>query len=707
MGMSRTRTRISLGCAIVGVLLAILGAVLVSSRQSTEEARLDSALTTTAGEKAALVGTELERVRALALVTARIPPFSELYANGDSLAARIAAVAGPFREINNALTYDHQLYPSRFVEVGYVDVAGRERARVVRGRQTPLNKLRADVRDWPSFPQGVSTPPGMARITMPFISPTAGVPVTAATTTVAVNGRVRAYVEIELALRALQGALSSDVPRGRTVEIVSATGQRLTGVGSALAVRPADIQAGLATAGHWRLAARAVPEASVADGPWYVVSSGRAPSAMSLAFAPEQAVILLLSLVALVAAFLGFRRGRHEAAAELAAEQRAREEAERLSRIDSLTGLYNRRHVAETIEHELARAGRQGSAVGVLMFDIDFFKRINDAHGHVGGDAVLIEVGRRLRAGVRSWDVVARVGGEEFCVITPEVDDEADLAELADRLLASVAERAFVIKPGMAIPVTISAGVALLHTEDGSAEHAFDCADRALYAAKRRGRNRICRFSQLDHQDLRAEQPACLQLAEALAVAGDLREGATAEHSRTVSDMSAAVAERLGLDDDEILRARLGGLLHDVGKIAVPDGILTKPGKLSEDEWEIMRTHPVVGEQLVRTFPELMLAARAVRNHHERWDGNGYPDRIAGEMISVDARIVCAVDAYSAMISDRPYQPARSESEALAELERCSGKQFDPAVVDALIAVVRQPDDQRPAVELLGDPRSG
>jgi diguanylate cyclase (GGDEF)-like protein/putative nucleotidyltransferase with HDIG domain len=692
--MSRASNRVSIACAILGVSLAILGAVLISSRGSTEQARLDSALATTAGEKAALVGTELERVRALALVTARIPPFSELYADAGSLASKIAAVAGPFREINNALEYDHELYPARFVEIGYVDASGAERARVVRGVETPLRRLGSDVRAWPSFRQGVSTPVGAVRITMPFESPTAHVPVTAATTTVAVGGRVRAYVEIELALRALAGVLSSDTLRSHSLEIVSRSGLRLTGVGPALHVPPADLRAGLVTVGHWRLAVRPVPEGAVADGPWFVVSAGRAPSAVSLALAPENVVILLLSLLSLVLAFVGLRRARKTAALELAAEQRAREEAERLSRIDVLTGLYNRRHVAETIEHELARTGRQGTAVGVLMFDIDFFKRINDAHGHSGGDAVLIEVARRLRAGVRSWDVVARVGGEEFCVITPEIDDEADLEELADRLLTSIAERAIVIKPGVAIPVTASAGVALLHSEDGSAEHAFDCADRALYAAKRRGRNRLCRFSQLDHHDLRAEQPECLHLAQALAVAGDLREGLTAEHSHTVAELSAAVARRLGLDADEVLRAELGGWLHDVGKIAVPDGILTKPGKLTDDEWQTMRTHPVVGDQLVRTFPELALAAKAVRNHHERWDGDGYPDRLAGGEIPLEARIVCAVDAYSAMISERPYQAARAETDAIAELERCAGTQFDPAVIAALVAVVQtQPLD--------------
>jgi diguanylate cyclase (GGDEF)-like protein/putative nucleotidyltransferase with HDIG domain len=409
---------------------------------------------------------------------------------------------------------------------------------------------------------------------------------------------------------------------------------------------------------------------------------------MSAILAPAEGVVLALALVCLLGAGVGLRRVRIAVARELASEQRARAEAERLSRIDPLTGLYNRRHIAETIEHELARAGRQDRAIGVLMFDIDFFKRINDAHGHAGGDAVLIEIGRRLQASVRSWDVVARVGGEEFCIVAPEVADEADVLELGQRLRDAVRGRAITIKDGLAIPVTVSLGVALMHGGAGSAEHAFDRADRALYAAKRRGRDRICCYSALDQTDLRAEQPECLHLAEALAAAGDLREGLTVEHSRAMAALSAEVAMALGLDEDAVLRARLGGWLHDVGKLSVPDGVLGKPGPLTLEEWETVRSHSAVGARLVRTFPELALAADAVHHHHERWDGLGYPDGVGGSEIPIEARIVAAVDAYHAMTATRPYRAARSEAEAIDELRRCSGTQFDPVVVNALLDVL-------------------
>jgi diguanylate cyclase (GGDEF)-like protein/putative nucleotidyltransferase with HDIG domain len=681
-------SRFAIACIALGALLAVFGAALVSSRRSTEQARLDRNLVTTAGEKAALVDTELERTRALALITARIPPFEEFYADAGSQAAAIAAVAGPSREINNALTYLWRLYPDRFVEAGYVDRHGAENARVVRGVATPAKSLAKDVRSSPSFAVGRKTPGESAALTPPFRSPATGQQVVAATAPVTVDGRIRAWVELELSTKALHHTLSSDLQGDVGAHIVNRAGMTMIGSGRSFTLPRGDLRPGIESAGRLRLAVRKVPQSELADGPWFVVAGARAPSALSFAFAPAQAAVLLLALALLVLGIVAFRRARAVAAEELAAEQRARAEAERLSRIDMMTGLFNRRHAMETIEHELARCGRQGTAVGILLFDVDRFKRINDAHGHTSGDAVLIETARRLRTGVREWDVVARVGGEEFCVITPGVQAESQVAELGDRLRKAVAERAIEAGGGMALPVTVSVGAAVVHEGDGSAEHALDCADRALYAAKRRGRNRICSFSRLDQGDLRAEQPECLHLAEALAVASDLREGIPTQHSREVAERGAAVAEQLGLTDDEVLRVRLGGWLHDVGKMAVPDGILTKPEKLTDEEWQIVRSHPAVGDELLRNFPELALACTGVRHHHERYDGAGYPDGLAGEGIPIDARILAAADAYSTMVSDRPYRKARTASEGIAELRRCAGTHFDPVVVDALIAVL-------------------
>jgi diguanylate cyclase (GGDEF)-like protein/putative nucleotidyltransferase with HDIG domain len=676
--------RVSFVFAALGVLLAVLGTAVVASRFSTERAQLDRSLATAAGEKAALVDTELQRLQALALVTSRIPPFSELYADEGSLAAQIAEVAGPGREINEALTYLSEMYPDRLVEAGYVDLDGAENARVVRGVPVSAGGLLHDVRGWPSFQQGITTPEGTARISAPFVSPVAHVPVVAATVPVAVDGRVRAYVELDLSTAALDRILGADLDSRIGLRAVTGTGTAIAGGGRSFDLLTSPLRAGMTTAEGWRYAVRPVPQAAG----WYVVAAARPQSALGLAVQPTQAAVLGLAVAMLGFAIVGFRRARAAAAQEFAAEQQARADAERRSRVDALTGLFNRRHTMETIEHELAR-GSQGPGVGVLMFDVDHFKRINDRHGHAGGDTVLVEVAERLRSEVREWDVVARIGGEEFCVVAPSLDSELAVAALGERLRLAVAERPVVLPTGVAVPVTISVGAALVAHGDGSAEHALDFADRALYAAKRHGRNRLRRFSQLNSADLRAEQPECLHIAEALALTTDLREGNLATHGRQVADLSAAIARRLGHSEDDILRVRLGGWLHDIGKMAVPDDALTRPGPLTDAEWQTMRTHPAVGADLLSHFPELAPACPAVRHHHERFDGTGYPDRLAGEQIPLDARIVAVADAYTAMTSDRPYQARRSVEEAIAELGRCAGSQFDPAVVLALTDELR------------------
>ena len=499
--MRRTsQFHLAAACAALGLVLAVFGGSLAATHRSTETDRLDRTLATTAGEKAALADTELERVRALALLTARIPPFSELYADEGSEAAAIAAVAGPGREINEALAYLSGLYPDRLVEAGYVDVNGAENARVVRGVVTPRASLLKDVRTWPSYAQGVKTPAGHAWISEPFASPTAGVDVVAATAPVEVDGRIRAYVELELSVPAIRRVLSSDVDKQTSLAVLTRAGTAVTSIGAPFVPPHLGSLAGLHQAGGWRVAARATPEASGTGGDWTVVSAARSPSAASLLFAPAQVTILLLALLLLGVGVAGIRRARADTDRQLGAEQQARADAEQRARIDSLTGLFNRRHAMETVEHELTRAGRQDTAVGLLMIDIDYFKQINDTHRHIGGDAVLIEVARRLQAGARKWDTVARVGGEEFCIIAPAINRESIVADLGERFRQAVGERP-VLVAGKQVAVTVSVGVALAHDGEGSAEGAIDRADRALYAAKRSGRNCVRRFSGLDDSD--------------------------------------------------------------------------------------------------------------------------------------------------------------------------------------------------------------
>jgi diguanylate cyclase (GGDEF)-like protein len=363
---------------------------------------------------------------------------------------------------------------------------------------------------------------------------------------------------------------------------------------------------------------------------------------------------------------------------------RAHGEAELRARTDELTGAFNRRHFAETVAEALAKDPR---GCALLMLDADHFKQVNDRHGHVVGDAVLVELARRLEDGLRPTDCLARWGGEEFAVLLGGVGSDEQLDRLAERLRTAVA-CAPVWAEGASVRLTVSIGAARAGGELDSLDALVEAADRCLYVAKRHGRDRVSLVPDLLAIDPPASEPEAFQVARALAVTSGLREGAPVAHAEQVALLATQTAERMALPARVIQRCTLGGWLHDIGKVAVPERILGKPGPLDEAEWTVMRTHPIVGETIVGQVGALREAAAAVRNHHERFDGAGYPDRLAGAAIPIEARIVAAADAYAAMTSDRVYSAARAPHEAAAELRRSGGSQLDPGVVNALLDVL-------------------
>jgi diguanylate cyclase (GGDEF)-like protein/putative nucleotidyltransferase with HDIG domain len=358
------------------------------------------------------------------------------------------------------------------------------------------------------------------------------------------------------------------------------------------------------------------------------------------------------------------------------------------ARTDPLTGLLNRRGFQERFEQEVDRARRTGRPLGVLVGDLDDFKGVNDRLGHAGGDEVLKQVSAILTDAKRQLDTVARMGGEEFAVLVPESDEHGAYL-LAERIRHRVRGR---LREGG--PLTISFGVASLpaHADDGEA--LLNAADQAVYAAKELGRDRSVIHSSEVAGILASARPAvdereevylitALSLAEAL----DLRDTGTARHSQTVGRYAELMAAKLGFPPDRVERVRLAGMLHDVGKIAVPDSILQKPGPLTEAEWAEMRKHSEIGAQ--------MLGASALNDirewvvaHHERPDGRGYPHGLSGEDIPLEARILAVADAYEAMTADRPYRVALAPEDAREELLRGAGSQFDAAVVEAFLAVL-------------------
>jgi diguanylate cyclase (GGDEF)-like protein len=359
------------------------------------------------------------------------------------------------------------------------------------------------------------------------------------------------------------------------------------------------------------------------------------------------------------------------------------------SRSDPLTKLSNRLAFRELLDLELARARRAGTSMTVVMGDLDRFKEVNDRSGHQVGDMALQRVARLLERGKRDIDGIARVGGEEFALILPNTDSHQAFV-LAERLRCEIAEEF----AGDAITLTISFGVASYPDGAVTASSLVRAADSALYLAKGSGRNRTVLhtaatedspFPDAASRDIDAERflAVILDLAEAV----DVRFSGSARHSETVGRYAEMMARELDFSERHTSRVRLAGLLHDIGKVGVPDSILRKPGKLTAEEFETIRRHPALGGQILE-HPSLADIREWVGAHHERPDGRGYPLGLSGEAIPVEARILAVADAYEAMTSDRSYHASMTHEEARAELERCAGSQFDPHVVAALLSVL-------------------
>jgi diguanylate cyclase (GGDEF)-like protein/putative nucleotidyltransferase with HDIG domain len=359
------------------------------------------------------------------------------------------------------------------------------------------------------------------------------------------------------------------------------------------------------------------------------------------------------------------------------------------ARTDPLTKLSNRQAFREMLDLELERARRGRSSVTVAVGDLDHFKEVNDRLGRDAGDAVLLRLARVLAAGRRQLDGVARVGGEQFALILSDTDPTSGLL-IAERLRGALAEEF----RHDSQPITISFGVASFPEHGQTAGSLLRAADEALYAAKRNGRDRSVLHSaalrnvarQGGHpRDVAGERfvAVVLDLAEAV----DLRFSGSARHSETVGRYAAMMASELGLSQERIERVRLAGMLHDVGKVGVPDSILSKPAQLTDEEFAVIKRHPELGAQILE-HPGLTDVRQWVGAHHERPDGRGYPCGLAGEKIPIEARILAVADAYEAMTSDRAYRAAIGPTAAREELRRCVASQFDGRVVQALLTVL-------------------
>jgi diguanylate cyclase (GGDEF)-like protein len=333
------------------------------------------------------------------------------------------------------------------------------------------------------------------------------------------------------------------------------------------------------------------------------------------------------------------------------------------ARRDSLTGLLAHQAFQERLEGLIA----DGEPFCLALIDIDDFKQVNDLHGHLVGDETLRRVAQTMCLHARVSDDLFRIGGEEFCAVLYDVGADEGL-EVAERLRTCVAG----ITAGL--PVTVSIGLAA-HPEHGIVrDELLATADVALYASKRSGKNRT---SVAGADVVHAAPPS--DGAVRLTLLHE-KDPATVAHAAQVATLAVELARRLGVGDERLADLRTAAQLHDIGKIAVADEILHKPGPLDDEELRQVRVHPLAGGSLLRAWG-LGGPARFVEEHHERVDGTGYPRALAGEEIPLEARILAVADAYEAMTSDRPYRRALPLEQARAELRRCAGTQFDAAIV--------------------------
>ncbi len=358
---------------------------------------------------------------------------------------------------------------------------------------------------------------------------------------------------------------------------------------------------------------------------------------------------------------------------------------------DGLTELYNHRHFHELLEQEINRGSRFGTTFSLIMLDIDLFKDYNDTYGHLAGDEVLRKVGKCIKTTIRSIDAAFRYGGEEFATILPETQLD-DAYRVAERIRKTIEVQA---SSGV-VPITASLGVASWPIDGMIKEEVIARADAALYRAKQTGRNRTCLSSDIAKPEISPigieleSKARALSIIYALAATVDAKDHYTYGHSKKVSQYAVALAEALGLPQDKITTIRAAGLLHDIGKIAIPDSILNKEGPLTEEEWKPVTAHPELGVEILRHVIDLVNCLPAILHHHEHHDGKGYPSNLKGKNIPLEARLLAIADSYDAMTSLRSYRKQLSPQQALDELKRCAGTQFDPELVDIFVKTIEQ-----------------
>jgi diguanylate cyclase (GGDEF)-like protein len=657
--------RFSLSVLLVAICLLPVGIGSGTSAHSHAKAALDGALTNTANAQAQVLEDYFARARSIDLLTANNPAFRHFYRTPGARATKIRAGGPVLDEANEALGYLERLFPTSIGEACFIDRAGPEIARMVRGVRATPKDLSPDESGAPFFGPTFALRHGQVYQARPYVSPDTKEWVISNSTLMPTADRSKqAIVHFEVTIESFRKVAASLGDKFDITVVDARTGQviidsrRPQQVGAPLGspddrrfqpVTRADTSQGSSSVGDRPVAYQRLQRQPHNVNDWYVLAAARTPVGPLYGVSAWSIALVGVALALLVFAAVLFLAQHRLLVAT--------------SMTDALTGIPNRRQLKADLDRGLKDASPARPLL-LLLFDLNGFKAYNDTFGHPAGDALLIRLANALKAAMAERGGCAyRLGGDEFCVLARVEDGRsAPVVAAASQALT---------EHGGGFHITASYGAILLPEESQDVIEAMQLVDQRMYAQKTSRRRSPDRQSR-----------------DVLLRALQERNPELAERHAAVARLAEVIGERMGLSAEERAQLRQAAELHDVGKLAIPEDILHKPGPLDDEEWVFVRRHPLVGERIIGAAPALAAAAKLVRSTHERLDGSGYPDGLAGEDIPLGARVIAVCDAFTAMTSSRPHAAQRTIGEAIGELRQCANTQFDPAVVDALSELV-------------------
>jgi diguanylate cyclase (GGDEF)-like protein len=654
---------LSFAALIIGVVLIPTALGLAKMDHDREVSQLERTLVAETDEHGGALDNYFARARSVVLLTANSPAFANVLEEPGTRAEKVRRQGRNIAEVTHHLRYLERLYPTSIGEACFIDADGEELARVVRGDLAAPAELSTEEEQAPFFAPTFALDAGQTHQTRPYVSPDTKEWVVANATLIPQSdAQKRAIVHFEVTVESFRRAMGAT--KGAQLRVVDARSGRVVidaqhpqrvgaRLGDANDRRFIELATGARASGVTDVAGRRTAYRRLRGtagnaNDWLVVATAEAPTASWPAgIGPAPLAMLAVALVIIVLSGVSLRAARRELEAQ--------------ATTDALTGLGNRRKLLADVDRRF-RSDRADEPTVLTLFDLNGFKNYNDAFGHPAGDALLARLGRALAEAVAPFGGTAyRPGGDEFCVL----GSAARRHELEQAACEALSES------GEGFAVSAAFGSVVIPNDAGDAAEAMRKADEAMYAQKHSERANAGRQS--TDVLLRA-------LAERHPDLGDHLDG--------VTELAADVARGMDIDGEELAQLLHAANLHDIGKVAIPDGIITKPAALNEEEWAFMRRHTLIGERILAAAPALGRAAKLVRSSHEAYDGSGYPDGLSGIDIPLGARIIAVCDAFDAMVSTRPYSPPMTTEHAVAELRRCAGTQFDPAVVDVFERVL-------------------